>query len=139
LIGAAERAPAGRAVGTDIWRGADLSGNTKERVLRNAALAGVDGRVEVRDDDARALSFPDASFDVVVSLLCLHNIAERREQALAEMARVLKPGGALIVSDLDGTDVYARFFERLGFDVDRGPMEWRTFPFQRVVIARKPR
>ncbi len=54
LIGAARRASKGRAFGIDIWSATDLSGNTKDRVLRNASLEGVAERVEVRDDDARS-------------------------------------------------------------------------------------
>ena len=138
LIGAARRASAGRAFGIDIWSTTDLSGNTKARVLRNASLEGVAERVEIRDDDARSLSFEAASFDVVLSMLCLHNIEEDREKALREMVRVLRPGGTIVVSDLAGTPEYAKTFEELGLTVDHGGTEWGTFPFQRVVVAKKP-
>ena len=139
LIGAARRASSGRASGIDIWSTTDLSGNTKARVLRNASLEGVAERVEVRDDDARSLSFEAASFDVVLSMLCLHNIEDDREKALREMVRVLRPGGTIIVSDLAGTSEYAKTFEELGLTVDHGGTAWGTFPFQRVVVAKKQR
>ena len=48
---------------------------------------------------AEALGFPDASFDLVVSCLSLIDI-ERADEAIAEMARVLKPGGTLLVANL---------------------------------------
>jgi ubiquinone/menaquinone biosynthesis C-methylase UbiE len=49
---------------------------------------------------AEALSFPDASFDVVVSSLMLHHLPEEaRQKAVAEMARVLRPGGRLVLAE----------------------------------------
>lgn len=53
------------------------------------------------DGRAEALDFADASFDLVVSCLSLIDI-EHAEQAIAEMARVLKPGGTLLVANLTG-------------------------------------
>lgn len=46
-----------------------------------------------------ALDFPDASFDLVVSCLSLIDI-EHADRAIAEMARVLRPGGTLLVANL---------------------------------------
>jgi demethylmenaquinone methyltransferase/2-methoxy-6-polyprenyl-1,4-benzoquinol methylase len=46
--------------------------------------------------DAQSLPLPDASFDVVSVAFGLRNMT-RKEQALSEMARVLKPGGRLLV------------------------------------------
>jgi SAM-dependent methyltransferase len=51
------------------------------------------GRVE-------ALEFPDGSFDLVVSYLSLVDIPDA-ESAIAEMARVLRPGGALLIANLN--------------------------------------
>lgn len=50
---------------------------------------------------AEALDFADASFDLVVSCLSLIDI-EPADQAIAEMARVLNPGGTLLVANLTG-------------------------------------
>jgi ubiquinone/menaquinone biosynthesis C-methylase UbiE len=138
LIGAAKRAPRGRAVGVDVWNARDLSGNARQRVLDNAALEGVLERIEVRDEDARALSFPDASFDVVVSTLCLHNIAQNRGKALREIARVLKPGGVAIISDLALTELYVQGLTKLGLTATRSAIVFDTFPFQRIVTAHRP-
>jgi len=48
---------------------------------------------------AEALDFPDASFDLVVSCLSLIDI-EPADRAIAEMTRVLRPGGTLLVANL---------------------------------------
>lgn len=56
-------------------------------------------RIDVREADATALPFPDASFDAVVSLIMLHHVIDW-ERALAEVARVLCPGGILAGYDL---------------------------------------
>ncbi len=46
------------------------------------------------------LAFPDQTFDVVVSTLMMHHLpAPLKRQGLAEIARVLKPGGRLVIAD----------------------------------------
>jgi arsenite methyltransferase len=101
LLLAARRLPAGRAVGVDVWRRRDLTGNTRAAAEGNATLEGVADRVEFVDADARDLPFPTGSFDVVVSNLAIHNIAgiDGRNQAVREAVRVLRPGGQLRVID----------------------------------------
>lgn len=65
------------------------------RLLR-ARFPGIDAR----EADAERLPFPDASFDGAFANMCLHHV-ERPEAALREMARVVKPGGRIVVTDLD--------------------------------------
>jgi len=132
LIGAAKRLTTGRATGIDIWQNVDQANNSANATLRNAELEGV--RVDVRDGDARKIPFGDATFDVVVSSLALHNIynAKEREQALAEIARVLKPGGHAAIFDV--RHGYAPFFERHGFTIMK---KWMTMIFGHSVVARK--
>ncbi|TDC76427.1 methyltransferase domain-containing protein [Streptomyces hainanensis] len=66
------------------------------------ASGGPDGAGPLRrSGDARALPFDDGSFDVVYSRLMLQYIAER-DVAIAEMARVTRPGGTVVLFDLDG-------------------------------------
>ncbi len=54
--------------------------------------------VDLREGDAHALAFPDGSFDTVVCTFSLCAIPDER-RALAEMGRVLRPGGLLLLAD----------------------------------------
>jgi SAM-dependent methyltransferase len=54
---------------------------------------------DYRPGRAEALDFPDAAFDLVVSYLTLIDIPDATA-AIAEMARVLKPGGRLLIANL---------------------------------------
>ena len=55
--------------------------------------------VDVREGDMHALPFADASFDLVVLMHAL-TYADKPAQAVAEAARVLRPGGRLLLSSL---------------------------------------
>lgn len=71
-------------------KGIDLSPVLLEQAALNARVAGVS--VEWREGDAEQLPYADASFDVVLSEFG-HMFAPRPEVAVAEMRRVLRPGG----------------------------------------------
>jgi len=61
--------------------------------------AGQLGRAaDLREADALALPFPDASFDTVVCAFALCAVPDDR-RAVAEMNRVLRPGGLLLLAD----------------------------------------
>ncbi|HEY1903783.1 MAG TPA: class I SAM-dependent methyltransferase [Terracidiphilus sp.] len=140
LIGAAKRLTAGHATGIDIWNTEDLSGNGPEALVNNIALEGVGDRTTVKSEDARKMSFPDASFDVALSNLCLHNIYDRpgRAKACEEIGRVLKPGGVAVISDYKHTGEYRKELIRCGLDVRMFPLDWTgTFPPLRILTARK--
>jgi arsenite methyltransferase len=130
LLAAARRLPEGHAVGVDLWRRRDQTGNTRTAAERNAVAEGVADRVEFLDADARALPLPDASFDVVVSSLTLHNIAEtdQRAQALREVARVLRPGGRLRIVDVRAGRRYPDVLRAAGCaDITVQPLDWRVW------------
>jgi arsenite methyltransferase len=118
LIGAAKRLKTGRAVGIDLWQAEDLSGNTPAGTLNNATIEGVADKVEVHTGDARKLPFDDASFNVVLSSMALHNIynAGERQTAVREIARVLKSGGRVLIVDVRHTRQYAATLRDAGLD-----------------------
>lgn len=65
---------------------------------RKVQLAGLAGRIHLARMDVKALDLPDDSFDAVFSNTILHHIPEPAAM-LAEAARVLKPGGLLLIRD----------------------------------------
>jgi ubiquinone/menaquinone biosynthesis C-methylase UbiE len=73
---------------------------TAQMLAKTAELAARRGltNLETRPADAEALPFDDASFDLVTCRLAFHHFPNPR-QALAEFARVLKPGGVLGFTD----------------------------------------
>jgi len=118
LIGAAKRLKTGRAVVIYLWQAEDLSGNTPAGTLNNATIEGVADKVEVHTGDARKLPFDDASFNVVLSSMALHNIynADERQTAVREIARVLKSGGRVLILDVRHTNQYAATLRDAGLD-----------------------
>jgi len=146
LTAVARRLTTGRVTGVDIWSTKDQSGNSRETTLRNAALEGVADRVHIETGDMRALPFPDAAFDLVVSSLAVHNIPSDsgRQQAIAEGFRVMKPGGRMVIADIRATATYARALRKLGaLNVERRRLGWRFWwgnPFAATTLltASKP-
>jgi arsenite methyltransferase len=129
LLAAAKLLPRGRAIGVDVWR-ADQTDNSPQVTLKNAALENVADRIEVQTADITKLPFDDHSFDVIVSSLVIHNIGSPagREQAIDEAARVLRPGGRLVIADLAATRRHALQLRELGFnDVRRRNLGWRMW------------
>jgi ubiquinone/menaquinone biosynthesis C-methylase UbiE len=76
--------------------GIDLSPDMLAIARQRAVDAGRD--VDLREGDAHDLAFDDGSFDTVVCTFSLCNIPDT-DRALAEMHRVLRPGGTLILVD----------------------------------------
>ncbi|MGC1298372.1 MAG: class I SAM-dependent methyltransferase [Alloacidobacterium sp.] len=140
LIAAAKKLSAGHAVGIDIWKASDLSENLRERTQKNLALEGVADQCELIDSPAEKMQFADSHFDVVLSNMCLHNIpkAEERREACMEIVRVLKPGGAAVISDFKNTGSYARAFKDAGLAVSKKFYLADTFFPVSIVYARKP-
>lgn len=142
----AERLPRGRAVGIDIWSKTDQSGNGIDAANRNLVAEGVRERCELVTGDMRSMSFSDASFDVTVSNLAIHNVSDGagRMKAIEEIARTLVPGGRVAIVDLAWTRAYAQKLQTLGFiSVRRRPLGWRgwwgpAFPASALVTGTKP-
>jgi SAM-dependent methyltransferase len=101
---------------------------------------GIDAPPVIRTGDMRSMPFADASFDVAVSSLAIHNIAgdAGRRAAVGEIARVVKPGGRALLVDFAGTALYERALRELGREVSRSGLRFAIFPPVRVVEGRKP-
>jgi SAM-dependent methyltransferase len=141
LVGAARMLTDGYATGIDIWNKEDLSGNALDRTEQNLSLEGVAKKCSLVSEGAEKMSFPDQSFDVILSNLCLHNIYDKptRLAACREIVRVLKKGGVAILSDYKLTDEYAKAFRSEGLEVDhRFPNFLSTFPPLSILVVRKP-
>ena len=92
LLAARRTGPRGRAIGVDMTEA------MRTRAMNGAAAAGL-GNVEVRNGDATRLPIEDRSVDVVISNGVL-NLVPEKERAIAEIARILKPGGRVQIADI---------------------------------------
>ncbi|OFW31434.1 MAG: hypothetical protein A3H97_18590 [Acidobacteria bacterium RIFCSPLOWO2_02_FULL_65_29] len=130
--------------------GIDASPAMVAKATRKSASAGVD--VTFTNAVVEALPFPDARFDSVLSTLMLHHLPRRvRRQCFAEIRRVLKPRGRLLVVDfgrpqnrhgilahfhrhghVDFADVRAMLTDAGFAATDAGPVRFSSLQFVRA-------
>jgi ubiquinone/menaquinone biosynthesis C-methylase UbiE len=136
---AAAAGPSGRVTGVDPSEPAIAS-------ARRHARAGLTFTVGVAQD----LGMPDASFDVVTCTLAMHHIpARERPAACAEMYRVTRPGGRLLLADMvpalhfggrrgpqatAAADPLRDFSAAAGYQVESGG----KLPLLRYIVAVRP-
>lgn len=87
----------GRIVALDRFDSDYIEGGGRALLEQNLRLAGLDGRVEIKQGDLANLPFPDRSFDSAVSAHAMDHLGPQTEQGLREMRRVLKPGGRFLL------------------------------------------
>jgi SAM-dependent methyltransferase len=118
--------------GINIDRGSTVA---TSQALRVFYLPGV-----ALERDATSLDFPDSTFDVVYSFGVLHHIPDA-ERAVAEIRRVLKPGGELLVMLYNRTSINyileIMFLRKLGLRILSVPgaialLEWMRFPREKL-------
>jgi SAM-dependent methyltransferase len=90
----------------------DLTPELLAQARENAKIAGLDA-ITWSEGDAESLPYPDASFDVVLSQFG-HLFAPRPEVAVAEMRRVLKPGGRVVFATWPPEHLVGRIFAFVG-------------------------
>jgi arsenite methyltransferase len=83
--------------------GVDMTDEMIDRARANVAAAGF-ANVEVRKGIIEELPVEDASVDWVISN-CVINLSPEKDRVFAEIARVLRPGGQMLVSDIVAEDL----------------------------------
>jgi ubiquinone/menaquinone biosynthesis C-methylase UbiE len=78
----------------------DISAGLIAEAQDLAAREGIGDRIEWRVGDAQALAFPDASFDLVLAHTLVSHVPDPA-QVVREAARVVKPGGTVVIFDGD--------------------------------------
>lgn len=148
--------PTGSVVGVDA--SPEMVGRARAKARRARSTAAF------RTAAIEALPFADASVDVVVLSLVLHQLpSDAFHAGMVEVRRVLRPGGRLLAVDIGGPqregrrtphaphghqaghagfdlEQVAMFFDHLGFDrLDAGPVEFRFWYLEdlQYVLARR--
>lgn len=150
LLAARLVGPQGRVVGVD------LSPEMLAVARRKVERAGLAERIELAAANALDLPFPAAAFDAVISGFVLRNLADL-DRGLAEMARVLRPGGRAAILEVSHPRhplvalpfrlYFTRLVPLLGAWAARGwrgpvapyawlPASWRSFPDAAALAAR---
>jgi ubiquinone/menaquinone biosynthesis C-methylase UbiE len=94
-----------QAVATDF--------DPQQLAVAQERLADLGERVEFRIVDARAMPFDDGQFDAVFSFGVLHHVLNGWRQVIAEIARVVKPDGWFVFTDLVVSPRAGRLVRRL--------------------------
>lgn len=87
---------AGRAIGVDMTR--EMVAKARQNAVEFRRLSGLDN-IEFHHGQIEAIPLPDASVDVVISN-CVLNLSPDQPKVWMEIARVLKPGGRVSISDM---------------------------------------
>jgi SAM-dependent methyltransferase len=87
----------GRVVALDRFDAYYIAGGGRTHLERNLRIAALTERVQIEQGDLTAMPFPEAHFDAAVSTHVIDHLKEKKKKGLAEIRRVLKPGGRLLM------------------------------------------
>lgn len=80
--------------------GVDISDKMMEKAYQKIAKAGLSGKITFEVQDCATLSFTDNEFDAVTISFGIRNF-ERLDESLDQIYRVLKPGGQLLILEMN--------------------------------------
>jgi SAM-dependent methyltransferase len=109
--------PAARA-GTQVT-GIDIAANSIAQARARAAAEGLNAQFD--EGDAENLPYPEASFDVVVSLIGAM-FAPRPERVAGELVRVTRPGGQIFMANWTPGGMIGQMFKIIGQAVAASPL-----------------
>ena len=99
--------------------GIDIAANLIEQARAGAKAEALD--IHFDEGDAEALTFDDASFDLVVSLIGAM-FAPRPERVAAELVRVCRPGGRIVMANWTPEGFVGQMFKTIGKHVPPSPL-----------------
>lgn len=99
--------------------GIDIATNSIEQARARARSEGLDAQFD--EGDAEDLPYEDASFDLVVSLIGAM-FAPRPERVAAELARVCRPGGRIVMANWTPEGFVGQMFKTIGKHVPPSPL-----------------
>lgn len=126
-VTAARLVPDGQVVALDQWRDQARTGVGPDLARSNAKANGVEDRVDVVTGDPTAIDAKRGSFDLVVSNLPFQLVRDREQRAstLAEMFRVVRPGGRILIVEIQHAKQCKQELTELGAsDVTVTPLGW---------------
>jgi phosphatidylethanolamine/phosphatidyl-N-methylethanolamine N-methyltransferase len=111
--------------------GVDISSEMLEKARRRVEELGLRHVERLAVMDAERLEFPDGSFDAVAAV-CVVNTVPHPEAAMEEFARVLRPGGEIILLSRVGADGGVRRAVEKILQPVASRLGWRSeFPWER--------
>ena len=121
----------------------DFSESALRAAEENVRRQGLGDRVRLQREDLMKLSFPDRSFDYVLCWGVLMHVPEV-ERAIDELARVVRRGGKLVLSEINASSLHSRLLQGLNFVRRRKPdlrvtaagMEYQILTDSGVLLVR---
>jgi SAM-dependent methyltransferase len=127
-IGVLLARPRATVTALDIYSGYwGIEGNTPDRFMKNARIAGVADRAEAKTGDMRQMPLGDGTFDAAISSYAIDHLRrDGQVKAIAEVARVLKTRGEFLLMLVDVTWVTWLASPPLAHHPRADPARWRA-------------